>query len=89
MRGQKMDEQRDNSLRERVERLEKAVEELQRKFGKSSEAWSKEGVHIAVFFLMGVKSSKSSRSGADFLINFKEFVLRDYWFDFNNFGCLE
>ena len=41
-----MDEQRDNSLRERVERLEKAVEELQRVFGKSSEAPTPESVGV-------------------------------------------
>ena len=38
---------------------------------------------------MGVKSSKSECSGVEFLGNFKQLVLRDYWVDFNNFGCFE
>ena len=38
---------------------------------------------------MDLKSSKSGRSGVEFPINFKEFVLHDYWFVFNIFGRFE
>ena len=46
-------------------------------------------IDIAVFFIVGPKSSKIGRSGVEFLINFKEIVLHDYWFVFNIFGCFE